>query len=100
EEAFRVPHDGVPGVYKPVVAQGLLISNDAHTVTATNPDGSTAWAYTRDNVQICSLATTCNRVVITCRSDRGCGDVVAIDAATGDYAHTRSANNSEEVIEN
>lgn len=98
EEAFRVPHDGVPGVYKPVVAQGLLISNDAHTVTATNPDGSTAWTYTRDNVEICSLATAWNRVVITFRNGRGCGDVVAIDAATGHYAHTRSANNSDEVI--
>src|SRR5699024_12164368 len=62
EEAFRVPHDGVSGVYKPVVSQGLLISNDAHTVTATNADGSTAWTYTRDNVEICSLATAWNRV--------------------------------------
>src|SRR5699024_5361324 len=57
EEAFRVPHDGVSGVYKPVVSQGLLISNDAHTVTANNADGSTAWTYTHDNVEICTLAT-------------------------------------------
>src|SRR5699024_11233250 len=63
-----------------------------------NADGSTAWTYTRDNVEICSLATAWNRVVITFRNGRGCGDVVAIDAATGHYAHTRSTNNSDEVI--
>src|SRR5699024_8388176 len=48
-EAFRVPNEGVPAVFKPIVVQGLLISNDAHSVTAHNPDGSVAWTYSRDN---------------------------------------------------
>lgn len=96
-ESFRLPHSPVAGQYRPVVSRGLVISNDAHTVTATNPDGSTAWTYTRDNVEICSLATAWDRVVVTFRNGRGCGDVVSIDAATGMYADTRSANNSENV---
>ena len=97
-EAFRVPNEGVPGVSKPIVVQGLLISNDAHSVTAHNPDGSVAWTYSRDNVEICSLSTAWNRVVTTFRTGRGCGDVVSIDALTGEYADTRSANNSDAVI--
>src|SRR5690625_3584044 len=97
-EAFRVPNVGVPGVYKHVVGQGLVISNDDHAVTATNPDGSTAWTYSRDNVEICSLATAWDRVVVSFRNGRGCGDVVSIEAATGEYADTRSANNSDKVL--
>ena len=97
-EAFRVPNAGVPGVYKPVVSRGLVISNDDHAVTATNPDGSTAWTYSRDNVEICSLATAWDRVVVSFRDGRGCGDVVSIEAATGEYADTRSANNSDKVL--
>src|SRR5699024_5208339 len=77
--------------------QGLLISNDAHSITAHNPDGSVAWTYSRDNVEICSLSTAWNRVVTTFRTGRGCGDVVSIDALTGEYADTRSATNSDEV---
>lgn len=96
-EAFRVPNQGVSGQYKPVVSRGLVISNDDHTVTATNSDGSTAWTYSRDNVEICSLATAWDRVIITFRNGRGCGDAVSIDSATGTYADTRSANNSENV---
>src|SRR5699024_11923412 len=96
-ETFRVPNAGVPGMYNPVVSQGLVLSNDDHAVTATNPDGSTAWTYSRDNVEICSLATAWDRVVVSFRNGRGCGDVVSIEAATGEYADTRSANNSDKV---
>lgn len=96
-EAFRLPNESVAGQFRPIASRGLVMSNDDHTVTATNPDGSTAWTYTRDNVEICSMGTAWDRVVVTYRNGRGCGDVVSIDAATGMYADTRSANNSDTV---
>src|SRR5699024_4540537 len=97
-EAFRVPNAGVPGVYRPVVSEGLVISNDDHAVTAANPDGSTAWTYSRDNVEICCLATAWGGAVVSFRNGRRCADVGSIGAATGEYADTRSANNSDKVL--
>ncbi|MDY3127469.1 MAG: hypothetical protein SOW59_04980 [Corynebacterium sp.] len=97
EELFRVDNLGVSGQYKPLIAHGLLITNDSHEVTAYQPDGEVAWTYKRDNAEICSLASAWDDVIITFRTGRGCGDVVSINAATGTYAATRSAQNSTNV---
>lgn len=97
-EAYTLDNAGVLGEYKPLVAAGLVITNDTRTVRATNQDGSEAWSYSRKNDDICSLGTAWNKVVVTYRTGVGCGDVVSIDAATGQYANTRSAINSEDVV--
>lgn len=97
-EAYTLDNAGVPGEHKPLVAAGLVITNDARTVHATNQDGSEAWSYSRKNDDICSLGTAWGKVVVTYRTGVGCGDVVSIDAATGQYANTRSAINSEDVV--
>lgn len=97
-EAYALDNAGVPGEHKPLVTAGLVITNDARTVHATNQDGSEAWSYSRKNDDICSLGTAWNKVVVTYRTGVGCGDVVSIDAATGQYANTRSAINSEDVV--
>ncbi|APT93075.1 hypothetical protein CPHO_09470 [Corynebacterium phocae] len=98
EEAFRVPTAGVAGQYRPLVAHGLVAVNDAHGITAVNQDGSTAWTYTRGEDEVCSLGRAWNKFVVTYRTGLGCGDTVGIDAATGQYAKTRSAINSAEVV--
>lgn len=98
KETYSVANVGVPGEYKPLVAKGLLITNSQRMVQATRTDGSVAWSYSRDNDDICSLATAWNKVVVTYRTGMGCGDVVSIDAATGQYADTRSAINSDDVV--
>lgn len=87
----------VPGVHRPVVAEGLVIFNDGTGVTAVDPVGEPVWSYQRDR-EVCSIGTAWERVVITFRSGVGCGDVVALDAATGQYAATRSAIASEDVV--
>ena len=97
-ESFRLPAKQIPGNYRARVAKGLIISADDRKVTATQPDGTTAWTYSRKNDDICSLGTAWDRVVVTYRTGVGCGDTVSIDAATGQYADTRSANNSDDVI--
>ncbi|QPK79709.1 hypothetical protein G7Y31_03115 [Corynebacterium lizhenjunii] len=94
---LSLPNQPLPGVVRPVVAHGLLITSDGDTVSAIHPDGTRAWHYERSDAPLCSLGVAWGRVVATYRTGVGCGDVVAIDAQTGQYAHTRSAINSAEV---
>ncbi len=94
---FTVDNAPLDGVYKPLVAHGLAISNDGHSVIAHQPDGTVAWEYSRADDELCSLGVAWDKVVASYRTGVGCGDVVAIDAATGQYAGTRSAINSDHV---
>ncbi|CAB0496193.1 hypothetical protein CIP103987_00548 [Corynebacterium diphtheriae] len=82
---------------RPIIAEGLVISYKDTTVTAIDPDdGSTVWSYSRD-VPLCSLAQAWGEVVMTYKTGRGCGDVIAVSASSGQYSATRSASASENV---
>ncbi|MBK4140634.1 hypothetical protein GWO53_09330 [Corynebacterium macginleyi] len=96
--AYSLPNQLVPGQYRAISAHGLSISHDGDALIATNGDGSTAWTYTRRDADLCSLSTAWGKVVATYHTGLGCGDTVAIDAATGEYDSTRSAVNSEKVV--
>lgn len=96
--AYSLPNQPVPGQYRAISAHGLSISHDGDVLTATNADGSTAWTYTRSDADLCSLSTAWGKVVATYRTGVGCGDTVAINAATGEYDSTRSAINSPDVV--
>ncbi|AWB83557.1 hypothetical protein [Corynebacterium liangguodongii] len=95
-ESFRLVDDS-PGA-APLIAQGLIISYSAaeKTLSATTPTGATAWTYRRE-VELCSLGQAWGKVVATYRDRAGCGDVVAIDALSGQYAGTRAAVAPDEV---
>ena len=93
-ESFRLP-DAAPGV-QPVVVNGLIITYNEGTVTATTAEGETAWTYQRDT-ELCALDSAWGKVVAVYRSNAGCGDVVALEALTGQYARTRSAIAPDEV---
>lgn len=90
---------------KPVIADGLVISADTTgdtgaqtTITAIDPTtGETVWSYDR-NAELCSLGQAWSKVVADFRTGEGCGDVVAINASTGQYAGTRSAIASENPV--
>ncbi|MGP5577912.1 Rv3212 family protein [Corynebacterium flavescens] len=97
-EDFRLSNQLTPGNFRAVTAAGLLITHEGSTITATTADGRTAWSYERTDVTLCSLSTAWDKVVATYRTSAGCGDVVAISAATGEYADTRSAINSPDVV--
>ncbi|MHA2788285.1 Rv3212 family protein [Corynebacterium sp. S7] len=81
----------------PIVASGMTVGYDGHTLRAYTPAGSQAWSYSRDD-ELCALASAWGKVVATYRTNVGCGDVVAIDASSGNYAGTRSANAPDEVV--
>lgn len=88
EEAFRLP-DTSPGL-QPVVTAGMIITYHDGTISATTPEGEAAWTYQRPN-ELCLLTQAWDKVVAVYRDNAGCGDVVTIDALTGQYAGTRSA---------
>ncbi|AKK10541.1 Rv3212 family protein [Corynebacterium uterequi] len=90
-ELYTAPAAELEGVYRPVVAQGLIISHDRHAVRALAPDGKQVWSYARSDREICSLGEAWTDVVVTFRGPAGCGDVVSLDALTGQYSATRSA---------
>lgn len=94
EEAFRLP-DHSPEL-RPVVVNGLIITYNEGTITATTAKGDTAWTYHRPN-ELCVLGQAWGKVVAAYKDNAGCGDVVAIEALTGTYAGTRSAIAPDEV---
>lgn len=97
-EVFSPDRRELPGVDRPVVAAGLVIAHDDHGVRALDAAGAKVWSYTRNDREVCSLAEAWDKVVVTFRSNVGCGDVVALDAATGQYSGTRSSINDDSVL--
>ncbi|RSZ61850.1 hypothetical protein EAH68_11335 [Corynebacterium hylobatis] len=87
----------LPGVHRPVIVDGLVVTHADRTVTASDPAGETVWTYRRD-LDLCSLGAAWGRVVTTWRAPNGCGDVVALDADSGTYNATRSAVSPDEVV--
>ncbi|MDK8450808.1 Rv3212 family protein [Corynebacterium mastitidis] len=87
----------LPGIAKPVTAAGLVFTHDAHTLRARDASGEQRWSYGRDDAEICSLGAAWGSVVVTYRTGAGCGDVVALNARTGEYKHTRSSD-AEDVV--
>ena len=93
-ESFRLP-DTSPDA-APLVVAGMLITYNEGTITATTPEGDTAWTYHRVE-ELCGLSGAWDKVVANYRGNAGCGDVVAINALTGEYASTRSAPGPEHI---
>lgn len=82
---------------QPLVANGLIITYNNNTLSATTPEGETVWTYERPN-ELCLVDQAWDKVVAAYRNNAGCGDVVAIDAKTGTYAGTRSAIAPDNVV--
>lgn len=97
-QTWTATNTGMAEVQRPLVIDGLVIKAEGGTVTALNPDnGDTIWTYERD-LEICSVGTFFNSVVVTYRNSAGCGDVTQIDSKTGNYRATRSAPAPEHVV--
>lgn len=97
-EAFTAEASPLPGVHRPIIAAGLTVSHDPTTVRALDAEGNEVWSYQRSDREICSLGQAWGEVVVTFRSGVGCGDVVSLDAATGQYSGTRSAIAEEDPV--
>lgn len=90
-------HDDAPS-HRPLTVAGLIVTydKDSGTISGFTPVGEEQWSYTR-KPELCGMAAAWDDVVAVYRTNIGCGDVVAIKAATGQYSHTRSAIAPDEV---
>lgn len=88
---WQAEQHGLPGQNRPVVAAGMTIVTEQHGVRALAPDGAQVWRYARDNRQLCQLMGAWDTAILVFRNSAGCGDVVALDGATGQYSAARSA---------
>ncbi|WP_080796125.1 hypothetical protein [Corynebacterium pacaense] len=88
--------DTAPGNHKPLTAGGVVIAADGPTVSGYTPGGDLLWSYERED-DLCALMSGFESAVAVYRTGVGCGDVVEIRAATGEYGATRSAIASETV---
>lgn len=87
-ESFTLP-DTSPQA-RPLIVKGVIVTYNDGTITGTSPDGTTQWTYKR-SAELCGMASAWGKVVAVYRTNIGCGDVVGINALTGQYANTRSA---------
>ena len=95
--AWSLDDAPLPGVHRPVIVDGLVVTYADRTVTASDPAGETVWTYRRD-LDLCSLGAAWGRVVTTWRAANGCGDVISLDADSGHYTATRSSISPDEVV--
>ncbi|MCQ9352099.1 hypothetical protein NQ015_04335 [Corynebacterium sp. 153RC1] len=95
----------------PLVVNGLLITaagsggsgssegSEGSTVTAFDTlSGQNVWSYSRTDAPLCAAMGGWNNVNMVFRTERGCGDVVALQASDGTYQRTRSSNAAEQVL--
>lgn len=93
-EAFTLT-DTSPGP-RPVIVSGQIITYADNTISASTPDGQVQWTYER-GPDLCAMTASWDEVIAVYRTKIGCGDVVAITAATGDYSNTRSSIAPDEI---
>lgn len=91
--AWRVASDAT-GV--PELSDSLVITGDDGQVTGRDPvTGAARWLYRRD-LPLCAVAaawpTTNDETLAVYRNSRGCGEVTALDSATGSRTGARSSD--------
>jgi len=75
-----------------LTAGTAVIVGDTHTVKGLDPiTGSPVWTYQRDR-SLCALETAWGNAITVWDYDNGCGEVVSIKGATGEYGPMRSWN--------
>jgi len=81
----------------PVIAGGVVVTGDGRTVAGHDPvSGEIRWSYTRDR-DLCGVTWIYQEAVAVYPDDRGCGQVTAIDAATGRRGPTRTGYENKTI---
>lgn len=80
-----------PATNAPVIVGGTLATGDGRRVDGHDgATGQSRWSYTRDT-DLCAVSWVYHSVLAIYRDDRGCGQVSALDAATGHRDGARSS---------
>jgi hypothetical protein len=76
---------------QPIVIGGTVVTGDGHAVEGRDPrTGEVRWSYSRDS-DLCGVSWVYRYAVAVYPDDRGCGQVSAIDGATGQRGPARSS---------
>ena len=79
-----------PATSVPVVVSGTVATGDGRRVDGRDPGtGETRWSYARDS-DLCGVSWVYHLAVAVYKDDRGCGQVSALDGATGQRGPARS----------
>lgn len=79
-----------PATTAPVVVGGTVATGEGRRVDGRDPGtGESRWSYARDT-DLCGLSWVYRYAVAVYRDDRGCGQVSALDGATGRRGAARS----------
>ncbi|MBV8346841.1 MAG: PQQ-binding-like beta-propeller repeat protein [Mycolicibacterium sp.] len=79
-----------PRTDEPIVVEGSVVTGDGHEMVGRDPvTGAQRWSFARDR-DLCGVTWVYNLAVAVYPDDRGCGQVSAVDAATGLRGPTRS----------
>ncbi len=82
-----------------VVAGGRVLVGSEHGVRALDPvTGEEAWHYTRSNARMCGLTAADGVAVAVCATEDRCDEAVALRAATGVRAWTRSLSLAGDAV--
>lgn len=75
-----------------LTAGTTVIVGNTNTVSGLDPvTGSQVWTYSRKR-SLCALETAWGNAITVWNYGNGCGEVVSISGATGEYGPTRSGN--------
>ncbi|HEU0192509.1 MAG TPA: hypothetical protein VFR17_14770 [Mycobacterium sp.] len=83
---------------EPVVVSGTVITGDGREVNGRDPaTGESRWSYAR-GVDLCAVSWIYRYAVAVFPDGRGCGQVSAIDAATGQRGPARTSYADRHVV--
>lgn len=88
----------------PVISTSSVVTGDAGTVVSRDPDtGAARWSYRR-NLDLCAVATgwsgVADTVLAVYRNSRGCSEVTALDASTGQRTGARTSDADDAIYLN
>jgi putative pyrroloquinoline-quinone binding quinoprotein len=96
--AATVPPGGVRTQANPAVQSNTVVVVTAHRIEGHDPrTGATRWYYERRNATVCSWTTQDGQVFAAFRKDRGCRDLVALNAGTGERTWYRNGELNADI---
>lgn len=86
-----------PATTGPVLVSGVVVTGDGRTMAGRDPrTGDPLWSYAR-GVDLCAVSWIYHYAVAVFPDDRGCGQVSAVDAATGQRGPARTSYADRQV---
>lgn len=78
---------------EPVVVGPSAVTGDGHQVLGRDPvTGAVRWSYTRDNLDLCTVAAAWGKAVAVYHKARNCSEVTALDGVTGHRGPQRNGD--------